>query len=175
MLAAVLAAMAVGAGACGGDEGEVSDQAATTGHATLEFEGAVRGTVDADVEVACYPPNEEGDPFTVSVDAERGIELGGQRLQALDFSIPDYDQPGTYDVAEAVRSGSFDAGDYFLLFEELAEQPFRWGEDERSGPGSITIDGEGTSGHLSLAGWENAAGQRVDVEGTFRCGRKPER
>lgn len=173
---ALAVAVAGVASACGGgEEGQVSRQeGGAAGHATLRFSGAVSGSVDADTEVACFEPAEEGDRFTVSIDADSGLPVGGQRLTALDVAIPGYDGPRTYDIHRDLETeAGFDADEFFLLFDEPQDDPFVWGTPGSTG--TVTIDEGGESGRLALRGWKNAADQRVDVEGTFRCGRQSER
>jgi hypothetical protein len=171
-LAGLVVAVAVAGAACGGDDGaQVSGQdSAQSGHAALRFSGAVSGSLDADTEVACFEPAEQGDRFTVSIDADEGLPVGPQRLMALDVSIPDYDGPRAYDIRpDQETEAGFDADEFFLLFAEPQDQPFVWGTPGSAG--SVTIDEGGESGRLALRGWKNGADQRVDVEGTFRCGR----
>ncbi len=166
------------AAGCGGDdEGERSrqDGGAVTGQADLRFSGAVTGTFDAPTEVACFGPSATGDRFTVSVDAEPGIEVGGRRFEALDLSTPPYEGPRSYDVGEALEGDDFEADDFLLLFEEFETDPFRWGDEGTRASGTVTIDAGGESGTVALQGWENSARDRVDLEGTFRCGRQPAR
>jgi hypothetical protein len=175
----VVTGLALVSTACGDDSaGQLSRQRgdAGPGHVNLTFSGAVDGRVDAPAEVACFPPVEAGQPFTVSIDPEPGGTGEGPRLTALDFSIPEYDGPGHYDLAEAVSDEGLQTDDFLLLFEELETAPFRWGEGEGPppGPGTVTVDREVTSGRLVLEGWENPEGDRVDLQGTFRCGRRPE-
>lgn len=172
-----LVGTAAGCSGGGGDEGQRSrqDGGGVTGQAALRFSGAVTGTFDAPTEVACFAPSEQGDRFTVSVDAEPGIEVGGRHFQALDVSTPAYQGPRSYDVGTALEGGDFDADDFLLLFEELETDPFRWGDEGTRASGTVTIDEGGESGTVSLRGWENSARDRVDVEGTFRCGRQPSR
>lgn len=173
----MLVGLALVATACGGDgEGTASREESTVtgGHATLRFSGAVAGSVDQDTEVACFPPSEEGQPFTVSVDADAGLPVGHTELSALDFSIPDYDGAKAYDLrTERDTEESFDADQYIALFEDRPDDPFVWGHGGASG--TITVDEGGESGSLALRGWRNSAGDRLDVEGTFRCGRRAER
>jgi hypothetical protein len=170
-LGPVLVAAALAAAACGGGEGRVLRQGdAASGHVTLRFSGAVNGTIDQDTEVACFAPAEKGDRFTVSIDSDTGLTVGPRELSALDVSVPDYDGPKAYDlVRERDTEESFDADEYFLLFEDPADDPFLWGKG--SAAGTVTIDEGEESGRLSLRGWENSADERLDVEGTFRCGR----
>lgn len=155
-----------GEGAEGGDEG-------TTGYARLRFSGAVTGTFEGEVEVACFEPDEEGEGFAVSVDSETGAPVGAHHLVALDFATPGYRGATTYDLGDALRADQgFDPGDFILIFEEMEDRPFTWGGEAASG--TVTIDDGESSGRVALQGWENASGA-VDVEGTFRCGRKPGR
>ena len=165
--------------ACGDDsEGQLSRQRgdAGPGHVSLTFSGAVDGILDTAAEVACFPPVEAGQPFTVSIDPETAAPVGGRHLTALDFSIPEYDGPGSYDLAEGVSQKGLDTDDFLMLFEERQTAPFRWGEGEGPAPGegTVTIGRDVTSGRLVLDGWENPDGDRLDLRGTFRCGRKPE-
>ncbi len=177
--AALFALVALLASACGDDgAGQLSRQRGDSGpgHANLVFSGAVDGRLDAAAEVACFPPVEAGHAFTVSIEPRAGAAVGGRRLSALDFSVPDYDGPGSYDLAEAVAEEGASTDDFLMVFQGLESAPFRWGEGERPAPGrgTVTIDREVTSGRVVLEGWENAEGQRVDVQGSFRCGRSPE-
>ena len=176
-MAAVLASLALLAGGCGGENGTESsrqDEGKAAGHVALRFAGALTGSVDAATEVACFGPSEKGDAFTVSIDADAGLPVGGRRLTALDFSVPDYDGPKAYDLKrELDTEEGFDADEFFLLFDEPQDDPFVWGTPGSTG--TVTIDEGGESGRLALRGWKNAADQRVDVEGTFRCGRQSER
>lgn len=176
--AAVLAASLVAA-ACGDDgAGQLSRQRgdAGPGHVNLTFSGAVDGRLDGSAEVACFPPVEAGQPFTVSIDAEAETAVGGRHLTVLDFSIPEYDGPGSYDLAEAVSEEGLETDDFLMVFEELETAPFRWspGEGPAPGRGTVTIERDVSTGRLVLEGWENAEGDRVDLQGTFRCGRRPE-
>ncbi len=138
---------------------------------TVSFSGAVNGSMDADVDVDCFLPAEAGGTFSVSVDSEDGEPVGDMRLSALDFSTNEYQGPRTYDVGAALSQGQFQGEAFFLLFKELEQQPFLWGAEQGS-TGTVTIDSSERSGRVSLRGWENADKQRVDVEGTFRCGEK---
>ena len=139
----------------------------------LQLSGAINGSVDSDIDVDCFLPAEPGGTFSVSVDSEEGAEVAGRRLVALDFGTPEYSGPKTYDVGAALL-GDFTADSFFLLFKELEQQPFLWGQEQRS-TGTITIDPSERSGRLSLKGWENGLDMRVDVDGTFRCGEKEQK
>ncbi len=160
-LIAVSAALALSAASasCGNDEG---------GHLSLRFSGAVDGFLDSEVDVECFLPGVPGGTFSVSVDSEEGVEVGGRQLVALDFSTTEYTGPRAYDVGAALQ-GDFTADSFFLLFEELEQQPFVWGQEQRS-TGVVIVDPGERSGRVSLKGWENGLGMRVDVDGTFRCG-----
>ncbi len=139
----------------------------------LQFSGAINGSVDSDIDVDCFLPAEQGGTFSVSVDSEDGAEVAGRRLVALDFGTTEYSGPKTYDVGAALQ-GDFTADSFFLLFNELEQQPFLWGQEQAS-TGTITVDPSERSGRLSLKGWENGLDMRVDVDGTFRCGEKEQK
>jgi hypothetical protein len=163
---AILAVPLVLAPACGDDNGG--------GHATLRFSGAVTGTVDADLDVDCFKPAEQGDNFSVSIDSDDGAPVGDKKLNALDFAAPEYDRPRDYDLSRALAGAGFDGEGLFLLFEEYEQEPFLWGDEQRSS-GTVSIDPGERSGRLSLRGWENGGKLRVDVEGTFVCGEQETR
>ncbi|MDP9071252.1 MAG: hypothetical protein M3N68_08190 [Actinomycetota bacterium] len=180
---AVLASLALVSSACGEEGGseasrEGDGEGKAAGHVALRFSGAVTGPLDAPLEVACFSPSEPGDAFTVSIDADAGLPIGlpvgTRRLAALDFSIPDYDGPKAYDLRrELDTEEGFDGDEFFLLFDEPEDDAFLWGDEGAAG--TITVDQGGESGRLTLRGWKNSGGDRIDVEGTFRCGRKAER
>jgi hypothetical protein len=173
LVAGAAVALVLVAPACGGGSGQRSRQtgSAVTGHVALRFSGAVSGPVDADTEVACFGPTEKGDRFAVSVDSDAGLPVGGRKLTAFDFSIPDYDGPRSYDLARKLETDdSFDGDDFLILFAEPADLPFLWGQGGSTG--AVTVDKGGESGRLSLKGWKDSTGANLDVEGTFRCGRK---
>ncbi len=176
VMAAVLASLALLGGACGGENGTESsrqDEGKAAGHVALRFAGALTGSVDSATEVACFGPSEKGDAFTVSIDADAGLPVGGRRLTALDFSVPDYDGPKVYDLKrELDTEEGFDADEFFLLFDDPEDDPFLWGDDGAAG--TVTVDRGGESGRLALRGWKSSGGDTIDVEGTFRCGRKAE-
>ncbi len=143
------------------------------GHVSLAFSGAVNGRMEGPAEVACFEPAEEGDRYTVSIDAEEGIAVGGTAFRALDVAIAGYKAPGDYDLGRSLASDEEERDDFFLLFERSSD-PFGWGgKDESSG--TLSIDPGGASGRLSLAGWENSAGESLAVQGAFRCGKPPSR
>lgn len=146
---------------CGNDGG---------GRLSLRFSGAINGFLDTDagVDVDCFLPAEPGGTFSVSVDSEDGAEVAGRRLVDLGFSTTEYSGPRAYDVGAALQ-GDFTADSFFLLFKELEQQPFLWGQEQGS-TGTITIDPGERSGRVSLKGWENGLGMRLDLDGTFRCG-----
>lgn len=162
--------------ACNGGDRKVTGlgEGQPRGHAAIRFSGAVTGTLDADVEVVCFAPEDEGDPFSVSMDADAGVAVGSNEFLALDLSIPSYGEPRTYDLGRALAEDEdFDADDFLLIFQEHQEQPFGWG-----GPGSagtVTIDEGERSGRVSLRGWRNGAGAEVQLDGSFRCGTSPGR
>ena len=171
-LGGVLVAAALAAAACGGGEGSASrqDGDAASGHVTLRFSGAVTGSVDDDTEVACFGPSGGERRFTVSIDSDTGLTVGPRELSALDVAVPDYDGPKVYDLRrERDTEESFDADEYLVLFEDPEDDPFLWGKGDATG--TVTIDEGEESGSLSLRGWQNSADERLDVEGTFRCGR----
>lgn len=157
------------AASCGGEEEQAGGS-----HLSLQFSGAVTGSLDSDVDVDCFLPAEPGGTFSVSVDSEDGVVVGARTLKALDFSTNEYSGPKTYDVGEAMKTGGFLGESFFLLFEELEEQPFLWGAEQGSS-GTVTVDPSERSGRISLRGWENVQKLRVDAEGTFRCGEKEEK
>jgi hypothetical protein len=142
------------------------------GHVSLSFSGAVNGRMEGLAEVACFEPAEEGDRYTVSIDAEQGIAVGGTVFRALDVAIVGYRAPGDYDLGRSLASDEVDRDDFFLLFERSSD-PFGWGGKESSG--TLSIDPGGASGRLSLAGWQNSSEERLAVQGTFRCGKPPGR
>ncbi len=137
---------------------------------SLQLAGSVAGSLDADIDVDCFLPAEPGGTFSVSVDSKDGASVGGRTLVALDFGTPEYSGPKTYDVGAALQ-GEFTGDSFFLLFQELEEQPFVWGREHGS-TGTITVDPSERSGRISLKGWENGLNMRVDVDGVFRCGEK---
>jgi hypothetical protein len=171
LLVMVLAGALVSLAACGGGEEDPGG-----GQATLQFSGAVTGTLDDDLEVTCYLPVERGDSFQVKMDSDEGKEVGGRELTSFDFVAPDYSGPKVYDLGADLRGGKFDGEGLFLLFKDLEEAPFIWGNEQGSS-GTLTVDTSERSGRVSLRGWENGDKMRVDVDGTFRCGdrkNKPE-
>ena len=167
--------LAVLVAACGKDgAGQASvDRDATApvdGHAALRFSGAVTGSFDADLEVACFPPVEEGDSFTVSIDSDAGVPAAAAVFLSMDFVIPDYRNEKTYTLEGPSAEDEADFDDFFLLFEEHARDPFGWHEGTE---GTVGVEEDGTAGRLSFRRWRSGSGAEVDVEGTFRCGRKP--
>jgi hypothetical protein len=175
VVVALVACLALLVGGCADGDGQQADRGedGLPGHASLRFSGAVTGSLDADVEVACFEPAEEGIPFSVALDTDTGIAVDGKTFQSMDLVVPDYRGPQAYDLGNALESeDGFDGEGLFLLFEEDEEHPFAWGDEESAG--TVTIDEGETAGRLSLRGWKNDLGDLVDVEGTFRCGRKPE-
>ena len=166
-LAAALLSLVLLASGCGEDEEEQPGGS----RLTLQLAGAVNGPLDADIDVDCFLPAEPGGTFSVSVDSEDGALVGGRRLKALDFSTTEYGGPRTYEVGQALNQGRFSGDSFFLLFEELEQQPFVWGLEQGSS-GTVTIEPSERAGTVTLLGWENSAKQRVDLTGTFRCGEK---
>jgi len=151
--------------ACGGG----GKEDAGGGHATLQFSGAIAGTLDEDLEVTCYLPVESGDSLQVRMDSDKGKEVGGRELTSFDFVAPDYRGPRSYDLGADLKNRKFDGEGLFLLFKDIENAPFIWG-DEQGSSGTITVDESERSGRISLRGWENGDKMRVDVDGTFRCG-----
>lgn len=173
-MVALVVCLALLAGGCRDGDGQQAEggEDGLPGHADLRFSGAVTGSLDTDVEVACFDPKEEGIPFSVTVDTDTGIAVDGRTFLSMDLAVPDYDGPRAYDLGKALESEEgFDGEGVFLLFEEDEEHPFGWGDEESSG--TVTVDEGETSGRLSLRGWKNDLGDLLDVEGSFRCGRKP--
>ncbi len=150
--------------ACGGGKEDPGG-----GHATLQFSGAITGTLDEDLEVTCYLPTEKGDELQLRMDSDEGKAVGSRELTSFDVVIPDYSNPRTYDLGADLKGGKFDGEGLFLLFKDIQDAPFVWGEAQGSS-GMITIDASQRSGRISLRGWENGDKMRVDVDGTFRCG-----
>jgi hypothetical protein len=140
------------------------------GHATLRFSGAVTGTMDSDLRVSCLAPREGGKHFGVSLDAEPDVPVGGKHFSALDIATSDYSGPRTYDLAKAVANDDFSGDEFFLLFQELGDQPFGWGKSGASG--TVTIDKGEQTGSFTLQGWRSGNGSREDVQGSFRCGKR---
>jgi len=151
-------------GACGGGKEDPGG-----GHATLQFSGAITGTLDKDLEVTCYLPTEKGDDFQVRMDSDKGKEVGGRKLTSFDLVVPQYSGPKTYDLGADLEAEKFDGEGLFLLFKDFEKAPFVWGQEQKSS-GVLTIDAAQRSGRLTLRGWENGDKLRVDVDGTFRCG-----
>ena len=166
---AVAAGALLFASACGGGDG-----APGGGQVTLQFTGAVTGYLDTDVEVKCFVPTEEGDSFQVRLDSEDGEPVGTMKLSSFDFAAPEYLGARTYDLGAALAAEHFDGEGLFLLFKEMEDKPFLWG-DEQGSSGFVTIDRSQRSGRVSLRGWQNADRLRVDVEGIFRCGEKEDK
>jgi hypothetical protein len=162
--AVLLAGALVSLAACGGG----GKEDAGGGRATLQFSGAVTGTLDDDLEVTCFLPVENGDSFQVRMDSDKGKGVGDRELTSFDFVAPDYSGPRTYDLGTDLKNRKFDGEGLFLLFKEL-DNAFVWG-DEQGSSGMITVDSSQRSGRISLRGWENGDKMRVDVDGTFRCG-----
>ncbi len=156
-------------GACGGGKEDPGG-----GHATLQFSGAIAGTLDDDLEVTCYLPAERGDSFQVRMDSDKGKEVGGRELTSFDFVVPDYSGPRAYDLGTDLKNRKFDGEGLFLLFKDIENAPFIWG-DEQGSSGMIAVDASERSGRISLRGWENGDKMRVDVDGTFRCGDRKEK
>ncbi len=165
ILAGVLALLA----ACGGGEEDPGG-----GYATLQFSGAITGTLDDDLEVTCFLPAEKGDSLQVRMDSDKGKEVGGRELTSFDFVAPDYSGPKTYDLGTDLKNGKFDGEGLFLLFKDIERAPFIWGNEQGSS-GTISMDAGERSGRRSLRGWENGDKMRVDVDGTFRCGDRKEK
>ena len=117
------------------------------GHATLRFSGAIVGSFDSDAQVSCFPPREDDDRFTVSIDKDRDAP-GGQDagFRALDLTIPSYRGARTYDIGRQRGDEDFSADDFFLLFAQHEREPFGW---SRRSTARITIDADQTSGSLS--------------------------
>jgi hypothetical protein len=155
--------------ACGGGEEDPGG-----GYATLQFSGAITGTLDDDLEVTCYLPSEPGDSLQVKMDSDQGKAVGGHELTAFDFLAPEYGGPRTYDLGAQLKEEEFDGEGLFLLFKDIERAPFVWGSDQGSS-GTVTIDASQRSGRVSLRGWENGDKMRVDVDGTFRCGDRKEK
>lgn len=149
--------------ACGGGKEDPGG-----GHATLQFSGAITGTLDDDLEVTCYLPTEKGDDFQVRMDSDEGKAAGSKKLTSFDFVAPVYDGPREYDLGADLKAQKFDGEGLFLLFKDL-DNAFVWGEQQGSS-GAVTIDASQRSGRVSLRGWENGDNMRLDVNGTFRCG-----
>lgn len=170
-MAAAAAVLVLTAAACGGGEEDPGG-----GYATLQFSGAVAGTLDEDLEVTCFLPSEKGDSFQVDMDSDKGKSVGGSELTSFDIVVPDYDGPKSYDLGAELQGQEFDGEGLFLLFKDIEKAPFVWGQEQGSS-GTVTIDPSQRSGRVSLRGWENGDKMRLDVDGTFRCGdrkNKPE-
>ena len=165
LLAGVLMLLA----ACGGGEEDPGG-----GYATLQFSGAITGTLDDDLEVTCFLPEQKGDSLQVRMDSDKGKKVGDRELTSFDFVVPDYGGPRTYDLGADLKNGKFDGEGLFLLFKDIEKAPFVWGEQQGSS-GTVTMDAGDRSGRISLRGWENGDKMRVDVDGTFRCGDRKEK
>ena len=161
-LTAAVLFMAAVAASCGDDGNE-------RGGATLRFTGAVVGTMDTEMDIDCSPPAEPGGRFIVSFDSDEGVPVGGRNFMFLDVATPPYQGPRTYDLKQALAGDQELTQNFLMLFKELEDQAFLWGQDEDSS-GTLTIDSGEASGRLSLRGWANSENLKVNIEGTFRCG-----
>jgi hypothetical protein len=171
LAAIALLALTVASGCDGdGEQRVVRRDGGTGGHVALTFSGALTGRAEGPAEVACFEPAEEGDRYTVSIDSDEGIPVGDTAFSALDVAVAGYREPGDYDLGRSLASDEVDRDDFFLLFKR-SPHPFGWGGKESSG--TLSIDRDGRSGELSLAGWESSTGEHVAVAGTFRCGKAP--
>jgi hypothetical protein len=142
-------------------------QGATIGRVSLAFNGAVTGLAEGPAVVRCFEPAEHGDAFSVSVDADFGLPIGGTVFRSLDVEAVGYDGPKPYDLGTALRSDAVERDDFFLLFGSSPE-PFGWGGTGSAG--TVTVDRGERRGSIALVGWENGQGQRIDLNGTFACG-----
>ena len=140
------------------------------GHATIRFAGSVRGVLNANLDVVCSRPSEEGERFKVSLDSDKGAAVGGRTFKALEFETPAYQGPRTYDLTGALVSDEEYGDDWILLFAEHEDQPLTWSEEGATG--SLTIDPGESSGRMSIHGWRAADQLRVDLDGSFRCGER---
>ncbi len=168
--AVVVVVAAVAAGCSGGERPPSVDRGSIVGEVVLDFTGAVTGLARGPADVRCFQPAEEGDRFTVSIDADFGIPVGNTVFRSLDVAAVDYDGPRNYDLGEALATDDVDRDDFFLLFE-MGPEPFGWGGKQSDG--TLTIDPGESTGRIALTGWENSRNERIDVNGTFRCGRSP--
>ena len=157
---------ALGLVGCGSGK-QPPDRGATAGQVTLSFNGAVNGLAQGPAVVRCFTPAEHGDAFSVSIDADFGLPVGSTAFRSLDVEAVGYDGPKPYNLGRALRSSAVERDDFFLLFASDRE-PFGWGGSNSDG--TITVDKGERRGSIALVGWENAQGQRIDLNGTFVCG-----
>ena len=165
---AVVAALA--AGCSGGQRPPSVDRGSVVGEVALDFSGAVTGLAQGPADVRCFQPAEKGDRFTVSIDADFGIPVDGTIFRSLDVAAVDYEGPKRYDLGKALATDAVDRDDFFLLFD-TGPEPFGWGG--KHSDGTLTVDPGESTGRIALIGWENSRDERIDVHGTFRCGRSP--
>ena len=156
--------------ACSRERPPSVDRGSVVGEVALTFAGAVNGLAQGPADVRCFQPAEKGDAFTVSIDADFGIPVGDTAFRSLDVAAVDYDGPKRYDLGKALATDAVDRDDFFLLFD-TGPEPFGWGG--KHSDGTLTVDPGESTGRLALIGWENSRDQRIDVHGTFRCGRSP--
>ena len=158
------------AAACSRERPPSVDRGSVVGDVALAFTGAVNGLAQGPADVRCFQPAEKGDAFTVSIDADFGIPVGDTVFRSLDVAAVDYDGPKRYDLGKALATKDVDRDDFFLLFDRGPE-PFGWGGKQSDG--TLTIDRGESTGRIALIGWDNSRNERIDVNGTFRCGRSP--
>ena len=168
ILPAVVVALA--AGCARGERPPSVDRGSIVGEVALNFSGAVTGLARGPADVRCFQPAEEGDRFTVSIDADFGIPVGNTLFRSLDMAAVDYDGPRHYDLGKALATADVDRDDFFLLFDRTPE-PFGWGGKQSDG--TLTVDPGESTGRIALIGWDNSRDERIEVNGTFRCGRSP--
>jgi hypothetical protein len=187
-LGVMVAALATG---CSGAERPPSvDRGSAVGEVALNFTGAVTGLAQGPADVRCFQPAEQGDAFSVSIDADFGIPVRNSvspvdtpvppaspgntpvrpAFRSLDVAAVDYDGPKSYDLGKALGTDDVERDDFFLLFD-TGPEPFSWGGKQSDG--TLTIDPGESTGRIALIGWDNSRDERIDVNGTFRCGRSP--
>jgi hypothetical protein len=129
----------------------------------LSFSGDLTGQIETALPTVVTRPETADEALTVELSPLDPIPAGTRSFRGVQFAIPGYSGPGTYDLSALyARNGDDWDPFWFQLWLESDDEPFYWVPDY--GPASIVVDTDGRTLRLRMP-MQDAGGTHLDVEG----------
>jgi hypothetical protein len=131
----------------------------------LTFSGDLTGRVRASLPALVSHPESDGEPLTVDLSLLEPIPVGARSFRGLQFAIPAYAGPGSYDLTALYRRLDADWDPFwFQLWLESDDEPFYWIPDY--GPASVALDSDARTVRLRIP-WQDAGSTRLVSDATI--------
>jgi hypothetical protein len=133
-----------------------ADREARAGTSHVTLRGAVTGSVGQGMAVQT---DQEDEALFVTVECVDPVPLDGGSFAGLNFGIPQYKGPGTYDLSTMDVTGLT----YELLLDGV-DEGFFWAPEY--GQGVVTVSTGGSTAEVRFA-FQDPGSRRIELEGTI--------